>query len=72
MSEIISSERHVVVNDIDGEAVNTVFDDSMSAVMAEADDRLKRQILAAVDNGGTAIETFRQDGEEYTVRVVVR
>lgn len=61
-----------VVNDIDGAAFHTVDSGRLADVWQRADDRLRRQIVAALVSGGEEVETFERDGEEFTTRVVVR
>jgi hypothetical protein len=66
------SEQTCTINDLDGNAFHTVESGPLAEVMARSDERQRRQIETAVANGGECTESFERDGEEYTVRVVVR
>lgn len=69
----MTTSKTCIVNEIDGEAFQSVDQGPLDEVRARADDRLKAQIDAAIAAGGKATETFeRDDGESYTIKVIVK
>lgn len=67
------SVEQVIVNELDGSTFHTTDCGPISEVMDRSDDRLKALILDAVDaEDGIAQESWEEDGEEFSVKVIVR
>jgi hypothetical protein len=65
--------KQVTVNEIDGSAVQTLEDGPMEEVIGRVNDRIRELIAEAdADPKGVSQSSWEEDGEEHTVRVIVR